>query len=492
MDLYLTNSLTRKKGKFIPLNPPHVSMYTCGMTVYDYAHIGHGRKYVGDDILRRVLTFNGYLVTHVQNVTDVGHLASDADEGDDKIEKGAKKLGRSVWEVAEFFSKHFYSSMDKLNVLRPTVICKATEHIPEQIDLVKKLVEKDFAYDTPEAVYFDVSKFPSYGQIFGQRLEEKRTGARAGVKKGEHKKNPYDFALWFKRVGRFKDHAMHWDSPWGDGFPGWHIECSAMSMKYLGEQIDIHTGGEDHLPIHHPNEIAQSEAATGRHPFVRFWVHHAFLKVEGKKMSKSLGNIYTVEDVKSKSFEPLALRYLYLTTHYRDTQNFTWEALASAQSALNNLKELVMATKIQSSRTTLSSEKSGKVEEYSIRFNKEINDDLNTPKALAIVWEALKSNIPSEDKYDLALSFDEVLGLRLSDLEITLPKKIELKESHGIVINPLGVPLSGPTVVMLDQRELARREGNFEKADSLRKEIVEKDNLTIQDTSGGTIVKPIK
>ena len=233
-DIFLTNSLTRKKEKFTPLNPPEVGMYTCGMTVYDYAHIGHGRKYVGDDILRRTFAFNGFKVNHVQNVTDVGHLVSDADEGEDKLEKGARKLGKNVWEVSEFFTKQFYDSMDKLNVLRPTIIAKATDHIKEQVDLVNKLVDKGIAYDTPEAVYFNVIKFADYGKLFKQKLSEKRVGARKEVKTGRHKKHPADFSLWFKRVGRFKNHAMHWESPCGDGFPGWHVECSAMAMKYLG------------------------------------------------------------------------------------------------------------------------------------------------------------------------------------------------------------------------------------------------------------------
>ncbi|MCX5636126.1 MAG: cysteine--tRNA ligase, partial [Planctomycetota bacterium] len=338
MDIYLTNSLTRKKEKFEAIAPPDVGMYTCGITVYDYAHIGHGRKYVTDDILKRVLTANGYKVKHVQNVTDVGHLISDADEGEDKLEKGAIKQGKTVWEVAEFFTKNFYESMDKLNIIRPDVICKATDHIKEQIELVQKLMDKGFAYDTPEAVYFDIAKFPKYGEAFGQKLEDKKVAARGEVQTGEHKKSPADFALWFKRVGRFENHTMHWDSPWGDGFPGWHIECSAMSMKYLGEQIDIHTGGEDHISIHHPNEIAQSEAATGKSPFVKYWLHTAFLTIDGKKMSKSLENFYTVSDVAKKDFDPLALRYLYLGAHYRDPLNFTWDSLQAAQSALVKIK----------------------------------------------------------------------------------------------------------------------------------------------------------
>ena len=454
MDIYLTNSLTRKKEKFEPINPPDVGLYTCGMTVYDYAHIGHGRKYVTDDILKRTLRVNGYRVKHVQNVTDVGHLVSDADEGEDKLEKGATKQGKTVWEVAEFFTKNFYESMDRLNIIRPDVVCKATEHLEEQIKLIEKILESGFAYDTPEAVYFDVSKFPDYGKAFGQNLEDKKVAVREEVHTGEHKKHPADFALWFKRVGRFADHVMHWDSPWGDGFPGWHIECSAMSMKYLGEQFDIHTGGEDHTAIHHPNEIAQSEAATGKIPFVNYWLHTAFLMVDGKKMSKSLGNFYTVDDVAAKNFDPLSLRYLYLGTHYRDPLNFTWDSLMAAQNALNKLKSLILSYRSENDRTMLSEEKQIKVSDYNGRFMAAINDDLNTPQALAVVWEMLKSNIPSTDKYDLALSFDEILGLGLSKMKET---KLEIPEEIAMLIN---------------ERQKLRAEGKFAEADKIRDRII--------------------
>lgn len=412
MDLVLYNSLTKKKEVFTPIDESEVKLYTCGMTVYDYAHIGHGRKYVMDDILKRTLIYNGYKVKHVQNVTDVGHLVSDADEGEDKLEKGAKKQNKTVWEVAEYFTQNFYNSMDKLNILRPDVVCKATDHIAEQIELIEKLFAKSLAYDTPEAVYFDTSKFEGYGQMFGQKLEDKKIGVRSEVKTDENKRNNADFALWFKRVGHFKDHVMHWDSPWGDGFPGWHIECSSMSMKYLGEQIDIHTGGEDHLSIHHPNEIAQSEGATGKKPFSKFWVHHAFLTVGGVKMSKSLGNYFTIQDVVDRGYDPLALRYLYLGTHYKKTMNFTWESLESASRGLRNLKSQISNLK-SSNRAILSNEKNLKVDEFQERFKKALNNDLNTSKSLAVIFEVLKSNIPSEDKYDLVLTFDEVLGLCL-------------------------------------------------------------------------------
>lgn len=466
MKLY--NTLSRKKEEFVPINPPEVGMYSCGMTVYDYAHIGHGRKYVMDDILKRTLTTNGFKVKHVQNVTDVGHLVSDADEGEDKMEKGAVKAGKTVWEVADFFTKHFYASMDKLNIIRPDVISKATEHINEQIALIEKLFERGFAYDTPEAVYFDTAKFDTYGELTGQKVSEKRIAVRAEVKTGEHKKHPSDFALWFKRVGRFESHTMHWDSPWGDGFPGWHIECSAMSMKYLGDRIDIHTGGEDHIPVHHTNEIAQSEGATGKRPFVKYWIHCAFLQVDGKKMSKSLENFFTVDDVEKKGFDSFALRYLYLTAHYRDPMNFTWDSLEAAQTALTKIKKQISNSR-DSNRTNLSNEKNDKVETFRINFMKAVNDDLNTPQALAVLWEMLKSNIPSEDKYDLAMSFDEVLGLDLGKVsEVSNVSKVPEEVEK-----------------LLAKREALRKAGKFEEADKVRLEI-EKLGYRIEDTSGGS------
>lgn len=466
--LKLYNTLSRRIEEFQPLHPPKVGLYTCGMTVYDAAHIGHGRKYVVDDILRRVLTRFGYNVTHVQNVTDVGHLVSDADAGEDKLEKGARKQGKTVWEVADYFTKQFYDSMDKLNILRPTVICRATEHIKEQVELIQRLMARGCAYDTPEAVYFDITKFPNYESLFaGQKLTEKQT-ARENVQSGEHKRHPADFALWFKRVGRFADHTMHWPSPWGDGFPGWHIECSAMSMKYLGETIDIHTGGVDHIPVHHPNEIAQSEAATGK-PFVKYWIHCAFLLVDGKKMSKSLDNFYTIEDIVNKKFDPLALRYFYFTAHYRKTQNFTWEGLAAAQNSLNELRKQLVSMR-KSGRISLSAEKLQKVDTYRKRFDGALFDDMNTPQALAVVWEVVKSNIPSPDKYDLLIDFDEVLGLKLNEVGGVQAEKIP-EEIQALA----------------KKREQLRSEKKFTAADTIRKDIESKGYI-LEDTPTGTLI----
>ncbi len=469
------NSLTRLIEEFVPLKPGKVGMYTCGMTVYDYAHIGHGRKYINDDVLRRLLTYNGLEVTHVQNVTDVGHLASDADEGEDKMEKGARKAGKTVWEVAEFYTKDFYQTMDALNILRPTKVCKATDHIAEQISLVEKLIVKGFAYETPEAVYFEVSKFPRYDGLFGQNLADKMAGVREEVQTGEHKRAPADFALWFKAVGRFENHAMQWESPWGKGFPGWHIECSAMAMKYLGESFDIHSGGEDHLPIHHPNEIAQSEAATGK-PFARYWVHSAFLKVDGQKMSKSLGNFYRVTDVVEKGFSPMALRYLFLTAHYRNPMNFTWSSLAAAQTAYEKLVGFVAGVrqKGEGDRITLSKEKLKKLDGLREKFLAAVNNDMNIPAGMGIVWELIKSNIPDYDKLDQILDWDQILGLNLGSVGF------EKKEEA-----------SGEMRDLLARREELRRAGKFVEADDLRRQI-EQAGWTILDGKNGPVLRKTK
>ncbi|NCN58391.1 cysteine--tRNA ligase [Candidatus Roizmanbacteria bacterium CG22_combo_CG10-13_8_21_14_all_38_20] len=446
MKLY--NTLSRKIEEFEPLNPPKVGLYTCGPTVYDYEHIGHGRKYVNDDILTRTLSYFNYEVNHVQNVTDVGHLVSDADEGEDKLEKGAKKHNKSVYEVVDFFTKHFYRSMDMLNIKRPNIIAKATEHILAQIKLVSQLVDKNYAYDTPEAVYFNVTKFKNYGALDPQQMDEKKTAVREEVQTGDHKKNPADFALWFKRVGRFKDHIMHWDSPWGDGFPGWHIECSAMSMQYLGPTLDIHTGGVDHIAVHHPNEIAQSEGATGRE-FVKYWVHHEMLLVNGKKMSKSLDNVYKIEDIIEKGFEPLDLRYLYLTAHYRKQQNFTWEALKSVRTTRIRLGKLV---------SQWDDPRENGIEELETKFSLAICNDLNMPEALAVLWETVNSDYPTGAKHASVLKMDKVLGLQLDKVS---DGRLKLKN------------LPDKIQKLVQKRQEYRKQKEWKQADILRGEINE-------------------
>ena len=462
--LKIYNSLSRQIEEIKPIHSGEIGMYACGPTVYDFTHIGHGRKYVNDDILRRVLVVIEELkVTHVQNVTDVGHLVSDSDTGEDKMEKGAKKAGKTVWEVAEEFTEYFRKTMKDLNVLPPTVECKATDHIQEQINLIKTILEKGHAYETDEAVYFDVSSFPDYGQLFGQTLDEKLVGARDEVETETLKRNPADFALWFKRVGKFADHSMYWPSPWGDGFPGWHIECSAMSMKYLGEQFEIHTGGEDHLSIHHPNEIAQSESATGKKPFVKYWFHSIFLMVDGKKMGKSLGNYLRVEDVVAKGFSALALRYYFLSTHYRKQMNFTWEGLNSAQSALNRLNELVGNLTGEIEPDGWSAEGEG----YYKKFVAAVEDDLNTPQALAAIWEMMKSDISDQVKKNLIAIFNQVLGLELGTIEeVEIP--VEIKE-------------------LMKEREKAKEVKDYAASDVIREQI-NAAGYQIKDAPEGTTV----
>lgn len=447
--LRLFNSLGREIQEFKPVHSPKVGMYSCGPTVYDYQHIGHMRRYVGDDILMRVLKLNGYDVHHVLNITDVGHLVSDADNGEDKMEKGAKKFGLSVWGIAKKFEKQFTDSCELLNISLPKDLMHATAYIPEQIALVKELEKKGFTYQTSDGVYFDTTKFPKYYELSMQNSEDLKAGAR--VEMGE-KKNVSDFALW-KFSPTDQKREMEWESPWGVGFPGWHIECSAMSMKALGNHFDIHTGGIDHINIHHTNEIAQSEAATGE-KFANYWVHHAFLTVEGQKMSKSLGNFYTVEDVKAKGFDPMALRYLYLQTHYRQEMNFTWESLDAAQTALNKLRKHYLLA-------------SGEESSLPANFEAAINDDLNIPKALAVVWE----NITKLSSIDFE-KVDSVLGLDLAN------------HQEEIVEVPAQVQK------LVDERQKARDAKDFARSDELRNKI-NSLGYDIQDSLSGPVVKPL-
>lgn len=472
-DIYIFNSLSRKKEKFEPLNPSKVGMYTCGPTVYDYAHIGNFRTYVTSDVLSRLLGFNSYRVTHVMNLTDVGHLTGDnlgdADTGEDRMEKSAAKEGKSAWDIAKFYSDEFISDISELNILKPNVIPKATDHIAQQIALISKLEKNGLTYKTSDGVYFDTKVYEdATGKKYGElsTLDEIQVGAR--VEENPEKKNPRDFALW-KFSPKDEKRQMEWESPWGVGFPGWHIECSAMSMNYLGDTLDIHVGGEDLRSTHHPNEIAQSEGATGK-TFVNYWVHVTFLMVDGARMSKSKENAYRLAHIKEKGFDPLALRYLYLTSHYRDTLNFTWESLSSAQNTLARLKRMLASLKEDPDRTVLSNEKLEKVDGFRNRFLLAVNDDLNTPKAVAILWEALKSNIPSPDKYDLVISADEVLGLGLQESILdkpTIPKEI---------------------ITLSEKREKLRSDGKFEEADIVRKEI-ETQGYNLRDTVTGVVIE---
>ncbi len=454
------NTLTRQVEEFKPINPPEVKFYACGPTVYDYAHIGHLRKYTMDDILLKILEKEGYQVKFVQNVTDVGHLASDADTGEDKLEKGAKKYKQDVWAIAQKFEDYFYHSMELMGNRKPDVSCKATDHIDQMRKMVEILEEKGYTYVIEgDGVYYDSGKFPDYPRLANLNLEQMMEGAR--VEKVEGKRNPTDFALWkFERPG--ENRAMVWPSKWHPrSFPGWHIECSAMSMEYLGEQLDIHTGGIDHIPVHHTNEIAQSEAATGKKPFSRYWVHHNFLVVDGEKMSKSKENFYTIDDVLGKGFEPMALRLLFMGAHYRSELNFTWESLQGAQKAWERLKRMIGDISMSNIEDFHRDDLSVEGKQYYQQFFGKINDDLNTPEALAIFWQVAKDeNISIEEKYYLLLEFDSVFGLGLVE--------VKTEEQQGLSLEHL------PVVVqeILARRAEARRNKDYELADELREELI--------------------
>ncbi|MGB9743373.1 MAG: cysteine--tRNA ligase [Minisyncoccales bacterium] len=465
MPLKIYNTLTRKKEIFKPLKNKRVGLYSCGPTVYDYDHLGHAWTYTQTDLLRRVLEYNGYKVKHVLNITDVGHLTSDADTGEDKMEKSAKEKKKSVWEIADYFIKIYFANRKKLNLLEPQIVCRATDHIPEMINLIKQIWKNGYAYQIDDGVYFAVQKFKKYGQLSGNTLEKLKAGARVGV--NPQKKHPADFALWKFTLPGIK-RQMEWDAPWGRGFPGWHIECSAMSMKYLGKTFDIHTGGEDNIFPHHESEIAQSEAATGK-KFVRFWFHTKFLKIEGEKMSKSLKNFLTIADLEKKHFSGLALRYLFLTGHYRSPFNFTWRGLQAAQNTLNKLYQLISEFKPANFNSL--TKKAAKIKLYQKEFLNYINDDLNIPQALALMWQIIKSNhLSSQEKYQLILNFDRVFGLKLTQIKKSV------------------VP---QTIIKLAQlREKYRQQKNWIKADAIRKKI-EKMNYQIEDTPQGFKIKKI-
>ncbi|MBP5739041.1 MAG: cysteine--tRNA ligase [Abditibacteriota bacterium] len=465
MTVTLYNTLTRKKEEFKPLCEGQAGMYTCGPTVYNYAHISNLRSYIFADILRRTLRYGGYDVKQVMNVTDVGHLTSDGDGGDDKLDAQAKKSGESIWDIARYYEKIFFEDLDKLNIEQPAVKCRATEHIDDMIALVQKLWDKGYAYETAQAVYYDISKFPTYTQLSRQNLEDKLTAVRDEVNEDPEKKHSADFALWFKRVGRFANHIMHWDSPWGDGFPGWHAECSAMSMKYLGDTLDIHTGGEDHIWVHHPNEIAQSEGATGK-KFVNYWLHGAFLVVDGaSKMSKSSGNFLRVQTLIDEGYDPLAYRFMCFSAHYRAKLKFSWESLDSAASAYNNLKDFVARAK------QLSNGEEGEwVKTYRDAFANAIFDDLNMPKAMAAVSEMIREAEQRKDYnvLDALFDFDKVLGLSLKDYA-------EAATESDDEIDAL-----------IAERNEARAAKNWARADEIR-DILNEKGIVIEDSAQGTL-----
>ena len=458
MKVLLYNTLTRQKEEFLPIKKGKVGIYTCGPTVYYYAHIGNFVSFVFADVLRRTLDHAGLKIKHVMNITDVGHLTSDSDEGEDKMILAMKREGKSAWDIAKFYTDAFLLDSDRLNIVRPKIV-KATDHIKEQIKLVKELEAKGLTYKTSDGVYFDTSKLVSYGQMSGQNAEEKQAGARVEI--GE-KKNATDFALWkFSRDGEERD--MEWKAPWGTGFPGWHLECTAMSVKYLGIPFDIHTGGIDHIPVHHENELAQSEGAYNELQ-ANTWMHNAFITVDGQKMSKSLGNIYTLNDLIEKGFDPLAYRYLLLNAHYRKGLNFTWEALEGAQNALDNMRDLAREM-----------EQPGKVsEEYEDRFHEAIFNDLDMPNALAITWEMVNDpDLESSVKAAGLLEFDQVFGLNLADY----------------VAKP--VQITAEVQKLVEEREQARSNQDWVLSDELRDKILEL-GFSVEDSSTGPRLREVR
>lgn len=459
----LFNSLTKTKEEFKPISENgEVKMYTCGPTVYSRAHIGNMRSYIFMDTLKRALLFNHYTVKNVMNITDVGHLTSDEDDGDDKMEVSAKKENLTPYEIAEKYTKLFIDDIKKLNILMPTKLVKATDHIQEMIDINKKLEQNGYTYKIDDGIYFDTKKFKDYGEL--SKMPQEEGVSRIGV--NEQKHNAKDFALWkFVEPG----HIMKWNSPWGVGCPGWHIECSAMSIKYLGEYIDIHTGGEDHYYVHHENEIAQNNCSLG-HKVVNIWMHCFFLQVDGGKMSKSLGNIYSLDDLINKGFSPMNYRYFLLQAHYRKRVNFTFEAMESAKTGYERLHALVQSNK--EVKTSLTSNDIFKLSNYMDKFASAINDNLNTSEALAIMWEMLKDMPKSEDVYHYALRMDEALGLMLDtpieEDKINIPQEVQ---------------------DMANARWQAKKDKNYTLADELRSKITEQGFDIKDSVTGYEIIK---
>ncbi|MEO8065268.1 MAG: cysteine--tRNA ligase [Candidatus Doudnabacteria bacterium] len=454
----LYNSLSRKIEEFKPIKPGRAGLYICGPTVYSNAHIGNLRTMIMGDVLRRVLEYNSYKVNQVMNITDVGHLSNDEDFGEDKMEKNAKTKEEYL-ALAKKYTQNFLDDLKSLNIEPASVMPKASEHVAEQIEMIEMLIEKGFAYQSDEAVYFDVAKFPEYNQLTGQRLVDMKLGARQDVVMDLKKKNPYDFVLWFNTTGRYANHIMRWDSPWGIGFPGWHIECSAMSIKYLGSTFDIHAGGIDLKFPHHSNEIAQSEAFSGK-KFVNYWVHGEHLLLDKAKMAKSEGTDLILQNLTDKSFNPLAFRYLALTTHYRSKLNFTFESLQAAQNALNNFYEEI---------STFESPDGG-ASKFEEQFEEAINNDMETPQALAVAHDLLKSEQPSSAKLASLIKFDQVLGLKIKEV---------WEESRVL-----------PETVrqLVNEREIARKTKDFARSDELRREI-ESSGYTLEDTIDGFRIK---
>ena len=465
MRVRLFNTMHRTVEPLETVSPGEVKMYCCGPTVYNFAHIGNMRTYVFEDLLRRALELAGYRVRHVMNITDVGHLTSDADEGEDKMMVAMRREGRTATQIADFYTDAFWRHADALHIHRPEVACRATEHIGDMIALIQRLEERGLVYQAGGNVYFSIDAFPAYGRLAGLDLEKLRAGARIDV--DANKRNPLDFVLWFTK-SKFENQEMVWESPWGVGYPGWHIECSAMSIRYLGDQFDIHCGGIDHVAVHHTNEIAQSEGATGKSPWVRLWMHGEFLVADAAKMSKSSGEFTTVDTLVEKGYDPLAYRYLCLNSHYRNPLTFSYEALDGAANGLESLRKTIRALKAAVAEPPAVDENHPRAQE----FFGHLFDDLNVPRALATLWTMLKDDLPAGEKLALALWFDQALGLGLAALEAP-EARVET--------------IPAEVLALVEQRADARKGRDFALADQCRDRI-QALGYDIRDTPEGAVV----
>ncbi len=458
------NTLNKKIEEFVPYNKNEVTLYTCGPTVYHYAHIGNLRTYIFEDILEKGLEYIGYNVKRCMNITDVGHMSSDADSGEDKMIKGAKREHKTVYEIADFYTKAFFNDADKLNIRRPKIIKKASEQIDMYIQMIEKLLKEDYAYIANGNVYFDISKAQDYYKLSGKNPDELIIGAREDVELDKYKRNPFDFGLWFT-VSKYENQDMRWDSPWGVGYPGWHIECSGISIKYLGEHLDIHCGGVDNIFPHHTNEIAQSEAYLG-HKWCNYWLHGEHLNDATGKMSKSKGEFLTVSLLENKGYNALAYRFFCLQSHYRNQLVFSYDALDIASNAYNKL-----LNKIKNIKDNLFGDiDKDIVFKYQNKFKEAIENDLNTSLMLTCLYDILKENVNNNTKLEIIKSFDTVLSLdlledKVNEISADLVKYIEEK---------------------IEERKIAKQNKDYEKADKIRKELEDK-NIIIKDTREGTI-----
>lgn len=466
MKVFLYNTMSRAVEEFVPIKPGFVGMYGCGPTVYDYAHIGNLRTYIFEDTLKRVLTHAGYKVKHVMNITDVGHLTGDGDDGEDKLEKSARETGRSVWDIAKFYTDAFFRDYDSLNIIRPTIVCPATQHIKQMIELIQRLEAGGHTYIAGGNVYFSIDTFPEYGKLARLNLDELKSGARIDV--DSNKRNPKDFVLWFTN-SKFGEQAMMWDSPWGRGYPGWHIECSAMSMYYLGEHFDIHCGGIDAIPVHHTNEIAQSEAATGK-KWVNYWMHGEFLLSDKGKMSKSSGEFLTLSVLKDHGFDPLDYRYFCLGANYRTQLQFSYQGMEAARTARLGLVDRIASLGDEVSKADSVGDAA---KGYMEQFDSFVCNDLGTPRALSVLWGVLKDDaVPNADKRYVVNYMDSVLGLKLSEVKA---KKDE--------------PLDCPAQVMelVGKRAQAKKDKDWALADTYRNQI-DALGYVVKDTPAGPVV----